>query len=178
MSNRKVILYIAMSLDGFIATEEHKLDWLFAVDGVGDNGFSKFYNTIDTILIGNTTYEWIMEQEKGNFPYKDKECYVFSRSVKDNTEYVSFINCDINNLINGLKSHDSKDIWVVGGGELFHTLLGEKLIDEIIVTIAPVLIGKGIPLFIESDFQTHLSLKKINQYNQFVELYYDVKVYL
>ena len=102
----------------------------------------------------------------------------FSRSIKDNTEYVNFINRDINNFINGLKSHDSKDIWVVGGGELFHTLLGEKLIDEIIVTIAPVLIGKGIPLFIESDFQTHLTLKKINQYNQFVELYYDVKVYL
>ena len=174
MSQRKLVLFIALSLDGYIATKEHSLDWLFAVEGEGDNGFSKFYDTVDTILIGRTTYEWIMDVEKGNFPYKGKECFVFSRTPKDDNEHVTFINDDVVHLVKNLKNKSGNNIWIVGGGDLLHTFIKENLVDEIMVTIAPVLIGTGIPLFKDNNFQTSLILRGINRYKQFVELHYEV----
>jgi len=72
-------LYFATSLDGYIATEDESLEWLFNVEGEGDNGYSEFYETVDTILMGNKTYEWIIRHETGEFPYKNKDCYVFTR---------------------------------------------------------------------------------------------------
>lgn len=174
MSQRKLVLYIASSLDGYIATEEHSLDWLFAVEGEGDNGISKFYETVDSILMGRVTYDWIMDYEKGEFPYKGKECYVFSKSRKEENEYVTFVNEDIPQFTKNLKNKNGKTIWLVGGGNLLDTFMKEKLVDEIIVTIAPVLIGSGIPLFKNYNFQTSLSLKEINRFNQFVELHYEV----
>lgn len=174
MSQRKLVLYIAASLDGYIATEEHNLDWLFAVEGEGDNGYSAFYDTVDTILIGRITYDWIMDHEKGAFPYKGKECYVFSRTKKDDNEHVAFVSDDVVEFAKDLKSKDGKSIWLVGGGNLLNTFIQEKLVDEIIVTIAPVLIGKGIPLFGNNSFQTPLTLTSINRFNQFVELWYEV----
>jgi dihydrofolate reductase len=77
---RNIVLFIAQSLDGYIATKEDSLDWLFKVEGEGDNGYSEFYEEIDTIIMGKRTYDWIMNYEKGQFPYKNKNCYVFSRS--------------------------------------------------------------------------------------------------
>jgi len=175
MSQRKLVLYIAASLDGYIATEEHSLDWLFAVEGEGDNGYSVFFESVDTILIGRITYDWIMEHEKGNFPYKGKECYVFTRTMKDDNEHVKFISEDVIQFSKDLKDKSGKSIWLVGGGDLLSTFIKEKLVDEIIVTIAPVLLGKGIPLFKDNGFQTLLSLTSINRFHQFVELRYDVK---
>ena len=174
MNQRKIILYIAASLDGYIATEEHSLDWLFSAEGKNDNGFSKFYDTVDTFLIGRATYDWIMNAEKGNFPYKGKECYVFSRMPKCNNEYVTFVNEDVITFTKNLKNNDGKNIWVVGGGELLHAFIKGQLVDELWITIAPVLLGKGIPLFKPTDNQTSLLLRKITQFNQFVELQYDV----
>ena len=174
MNQRKFVLYIATSLDGYIATKEHSLDWLFAVEGEGDNGLSKFYDTIDTILLGRTTYDWVMEQEKGDFPYKDKECYVFSRTERNDNQYVKFVNGDVVRFSKTLQSREGKNIWIVGGGVLLHAFIKQKIVNEIIITIAPILLGNGIPLFINTESQTHLSLKNINRYNQFIELHYDV----
>lgn len=176
MEQRKLVLYIASSLDGYIATNEHSLDWLFAVEGEGDNGYSysKFYETVDTILIGRVTYDWIIEHENGNFPYKGKECYVFSKTRKEDDEYVKFIDEDIARFVMDLKNKSGKKIWLVGGGNLLDAFIKEKLVDEFMITVAPVLLGKGIPLFKNNDFQTSLTLKNINRFNQFVELYYEV----
>lgn len=174
MSQRKLVLYIASSLDGYIATDEHNLDWLFAVEGEGDNGYAKFYNTVDTILIGRVTYDWIMEHEKGDFPYKGKECYVFSKTIKEDSQHVKFISNDVAKFTNDIKNQNGKNIWLVGGGNLLNTFIKEQLVDEIIINIAPVLLGKGIPLFSNNSIQTDLMLRNINRYNQFVELHYEV----
>ena len=174
MSQRKIVLYIAASLDGYIATEEHSLDWLFAAEGEGDNGFAEFYDTVDTFLLGRSTYDWIMKEEKGKFPYKGKECYVFSRAEANGNEYVKFVNEDIIQFVEELRSRQGKNIWVVGGGELLHTFIETKLLDELRITIAPVLLGRGIPLFKNNYFQTFLMLKNVFRYNQLVELQYEV----
>ncbi|MFA9559475.1 dihydrofolate reductase family protein [Evansella sp. AB-rgal1] len=171
---RKLVLFIATSLDGYIATKDESLDWLFKVEGEGDNGYSEFYETVDTVLIGKKTYDWIMKHETGEFPYKNRECYVFTRSPIEDTENVSFINEDITSFTNQLKNQVGKNIWIVGGGELLQCFIKEKLVDEIILTIAPTVIGNGIPLFKEGDFQLDLTLKGTRTFHQFVELHYAV----
>ncbi|WP_243292151.1 dihydrofolate reductase family protein [Bacillus sp. FJAT-47783] len=172
---RKIILFIAQSLDGYIATKEDSLDWLFNVEGEGDNGYSEFIDTVDTILIGKRTYDWIMKHENGKFPYRNKECYVFSRSAIQDTEHVKFVNGDIIRFTKSLKDAEGKNIWIVGGGDLLHTFLKEKLVDELILTVAPKIIGEGIPLFKAGDYQLDLSLKGTRTFNQFVELHYAIK---
>ena len=174
-SKRKLILYIATSLDGYIATEEDSLEWLFKTEGEGDNGYSEFYRTVDTILIGRRTYDWIIDKEKGNFPYKNKRCYVFSKSIHEKNEHVEFIYSDIVEFTNKIKESDGENIWIVGGGNLLHFFIKERLVDEFIITVAPTLIGRGIPLFKEIDFEIELKLKGMRQFNQFAELHYELK---
>lgn len=175
LSKRKLVLYIATSLDGYIATEDDSLEWLFKTEGEGDNGYSEFYNTVDTILIGRRTYDWIIEQEKGNFPYKNKKCYVFSKTESGKNENVEFINEDVVEFTNKIKRLDGGNIWLVGGGNLLHSFIKERLVDEFIITIAPTLIGHGIELFKKNDFELELKLRNIRKFNQFVELHYEVK---
>lgn len=173
MSSRKIVLYIAASLDGYIADENDNLDWLLNVEGEGDNGFGAFYDTVDTILMGRRTYDWIMSHED-IFPYIGKECFVFSKAAHENTDHVTFVNANAIELASELKSKDGKKIWLVGGSKLIDSFVSCKAIDELIINIAPVMIGKGIPLFLNNDAQTHLILKEIRRYNQFAELHYDV----
>lgn len=172
---RNIVLFIAQSLDGYIATKEDSLDWLFKVEGEGDNGYSEFYEEIDTIIMGKRTYDWIMKYEKGQFPYKNKDCYVFSRSQLEDTADVKFVNEDIVDFANSLKKEEGKNIWVVGGGELLHTFLKEELLDELFITIAPAIIGDGIPLFKSGDYELDLKLKGTRTFNQFVEIHYTVE---
>ncbi|MGG0657662.1 dihydrofolate reductase family protein [Rummeliibacillus pycnus] len=175
IENRKLILFIAMSLDGYIATEDESLEWLDNVEGEGDTGYSEFLETVDTILMGRKTYDWVMKNIEGEFPYKNEECYVFTKSSIEDTEYVKFINKDVLSFTNELKKADGKNIWLVGGGELIHSFIKKKLIDEMIITVAPVIIGNGIPLFLNSEDQMNLSLIGTRKYNQFVSLHYKVK---
>ncbi len=175
ISNRKVVLYIAASLDGYIATKEDSLQWLFDVEGEGDNGYSEFYETIDTILIGRRTYDWVMEAEKGKFPYENKQCYVFSKTMSGKHDNVEFVNEDVVTFTNRIKEVKGSNIWVVGGGDLLHSFIKENLVDEFIITIAPTILGKGIPLFKDVGFETKLTLKSVKKYNQFAELHYVLK---
>ncbi|MGM0523005.1 MAG: dihydrofolate reductase family protein [Bacillota bacterium] len=172
---RKVVLFIASSLDGYIATEEESLDWLMRVEGEGDNGFSEFYDTVDTVLMGKKTYDWVMRQDLEQFPYMGKATFVFTRSAVKDTDDVSFVNKDIESFMRQLKTKDGQNIWLVGGGDLVQSFLQGALIDEIIMTIAPTLLGKGIPLFKKQDVSVDLDLKGVRNFNQFVELHYEVK---
>ncbi len=169
---RSVILYIATSLDGYIATDDESLEWLFRVEGEGDNGYSEFYNTVDTIIMGRKTYDWIMKEEKGHFPYENKKCYVFSKSAHDFNEQVEFVSCDIIDFISRLKSGNGGGIWIVGGGNLIAPLVQENAVDEYIITIAPKIIGSGIPLFRRQFVEVGLELKSVRRFGQFVELHY------
>jgi len=147
---RQVILYIAASLDNFIARTDGNVDWLSSPEFLipdEDYGYGNFYPTIDTTLMGNSTYRFIMDQDVP-FPYPDKTNYVFSRSAKNrDTEFVRFISQDPVNFVRQLKQETGKDIWLVGGGQINTILLNNDLIDKIILTIIPMTLGEGIPLF-------------------------------
>ena len=173
--NRKVVLFIAATLDGYIATEDDSLEWLFHVEGEGDNGISEFYDTVDTVIMGKRTYDWLLDQEIEEFPYKDSDSYVYTTSDMPDNEDVKFVNGKVSELVHELKEKKGKKIWIVGGGQVIHEDLEQGLIDEITVTVAPVILGKGIPLFEKGDYQYDLEFKGSREFNQFVELNYAVK---
>ena len=170
--SRNVILFIAQSLDGYIATDDESLDWLFRVEGEGDNGYLEFYDTVDTILMGRRTYDWILREEKGRFPYEGKTCHIFSKTAHEPDTHVAFVSGDVVAFVNALKASEGKSIWIVGGGELIAPLVQANAIDEYIITLAPVLIGSGIPLFKRRPSEVGLVLGGVRRFGQFVELHY------
>ena len=156
--NRKVVLYIAESLDGFIAKEDNDISWLSIVEKTNeDYGYNDFVNTIDTVIMGRKTYEKVLSFGI-EFPHKFKKCYVLSRTLEGTNENVQFYDGNINGLIKILKSESGKSIFVDGGAEVVREFRNENLIDEYIISIIPVLLGKGIRLFKDADMENKLKL--------------------
>jgi dihydrofolate reductase len=168
---RKVVLFIATSLDGFIAKENGDINWLNEVQGEGDNGFTEFYNAIDTIIMGRTTYEHVLTLAD-DFPHSDKKCYVFSNSKIGKDEYVEFVRGDIVKFTRNLQQLDGVNIWLVGGSGLLDQFLKENLVDEFIITLAPIILGNGIPLFKKDNPELTLSFKGSRHFGEFVQLHY------
>ena len=149
---RKVRLFIASSLDGYIAREDGSVDWLFSD---ADYGYSECYGSIDAVVMGRKTYEKSLEFEE--YPFRGKKAYVFSRSAKKKgVEFVS----DVVGFMKKLVRSKGKDIWLVGGSEIVSTFLNEGLIDEIILSVHPVILGRGIPLFKNVWKEVWLKLQK------------------
>ncbi|AOM84368.1 dihydrofolate reductase family protein [Salisediminibacterium beveridgei] len=169
---RKLILFIACSLDGYIATADESLDWLESVEGEGDNGYAAFYETVDTVVMGRKTCDWIKKLNLTEFPYAGKACYVFSRTRSGRTDEVTWVNEDPVPFINRLKEAPGRNIWLVGGGNLLQAMTAHDLVDEYIVTIAPVILGGGIPLFPTGTRTVNLELVSTKSFNQFTELHY------
>lgn len=147
---RKIILNTAVSLDNYIARPDGSVDWLNDPDYElpdEDYGLGAFYKSIDTTLMGNNTYQEILGFDVP-FPYPDTANYVFTRSNEHrDTEYVRFINEDPVSFVKELRKGTGKDIWLVGGGQLNALLLENNLIDLLILTLIPCILGQGIPLF-------------------------------
>ena len=142
---RRLKLYIATSLDGYIAGPNGEIDWLEA-GGNLDYGYRELYSSIDTTLMGTATYRLTLTVD--DFPYPDKTNYVFTRGTPPpDTAYVRFISGDIARFVRSLKEQSGNDIWLVGGGQINTVMLNEALIDEIILTLFPLVLGEGIPLF-------------------------------
>lgn len=140
---RKVILFIASSLDGYIARTSGSVDWLFTDQ---DYGYTDFLAGVDTILMGRRTYEQVLSF--GEYPYKDIQGYVFSKVRAGETdEHVTFISGDPAGFVEGLKSSTGKDIWLVGGAAVIQLFMVHDLIDEFMIFVHPIILGKGIPLF-------------------------------
>ena len=171
--SREVILYIAASLDGFIAKEDDDLQWLEETEGEGDNGYSEMYDSIDTTIMGKRTYDYVMEHAEA-FPYPDKKNYVFSTSVQGSTEYVDFVHEDVVAFTKKLKEQQGSKIWMVGGSDILDAFIKENLIDEYIITVTPHILGAGIPLFRGNNPQIDLVLVDTICFGQFVQLHYRV----
>ena len=161
---RKLLLHIAISLDGKIARVNGDVDWLDAIphkEGV-DYGFYEMYNSIDTTIQGNKTYQKVLSWDIP-FPYKGKKNYVFTTNTElQDNEDVRFIAKDHIEFVKNLKQEEGKDIWLIGGGQINAMLLKVNLIDELQIFIKPIVIPDGIPLFGELllDQQFELSSSK------------------
>ena len=146
---RTVQLYIAISLDGFIAKPDGDVKWLEEIPNPDktDHGYADFYADLDTTLMGFKTYDKVLGYGIEN-PYPTTTNYVFSRnsSHADNDEY-RFISQDPVEFTKQLKAQPGKNIWLIGGGQINTLLLNAGLIDEFLVFVMPIILGKGIPLF-------------------------------
>ena len=145
--NRKLILYIATSVDGYIAGPDDDLGFLSTVDKPGeDYGYGAFIDTVDTVILGRRTYDWVMKHVN-TFPHADKESYIITRTPRPAIGNINFYTGDLTALVSRLKQKAGKNIFCDGGAEVVHALLKENLIDELIISIVPVLLGGGTRLF-------------------------------
>jgi dihydrofolate reductase len=146
-SKRRVILYIAASVDGFIAKTDGDIAWLSQVDAPPeDYGYAEFVKTVDTVIMGRKTYDKVLGFG-AEFPHKDRKVFVLSRKKKGADANVTFASGDPAKLIARLRKQEGKDIFCDGGAQVVHALLKKDLIDVLVVSLIPVLLGDGIPLF-------------------------------
>ncbi len=171
---RKVILQLAVSLDGYIEGPNGEFDWCFTDQ---DYGMSAFFKRIDSTFMGRKTYELaraMQDEAPPGFP-KFKE-YVFSNTLTEVKEEVILINGDIKKKVEKIKKEKGKDIWLFGGAELISLLMNLHLVDEIILAVHPVILGSGKALFSEIKERTWLMLTDHKIYpNGLAFLIYTVK---
>ncbi len=170
---RKLLLYIATSLDGYIAGENDDLSFLEVVEQEGeDYGYAEFINTVDTIVLGRKTYDKIISI---GFPYPAniEKIYVITRSARPADGRVEFYTGDPVQLINDLKKQPGKHIFCDGGAEIVNQLLKAGLFDEYTVSIIPVLLGGGVRLFKDGWDTRNLTLIAAKSFPKgLVQLYY------
>jgi len=148
---RKLSLFIAASLDSYIAKPNDDLSFLKSIEKEGeDYGYAEFMATIGTIIVGRRTYDYVLK-EIGPFHYDNGErrVFVITRTPKPAVGMTTFYAGNLTALIQGLKSESGKNIYCDGGAEIINELLKNDLIDEIIISIIPILVGSGTRLFKE-----------------------------
>ena len=162
----QIILNMSLSVDGFIAAESG--DSAFALETLKkDTLFNNFYESIDSIVIGRRTYDYL----KQNAPkmLKEKHIFVITHYLRQQEGNAVFIHENIAKTLNELKKNASKNIWLFGGAQAANVLLKEGLVDQMILTTAPILLGNGIRLFDgEGDIQ-NLKLEESRTFDGYVQ---------
>ena len=175
---RRVTLHMVSSLDGFIAKKDNTVSWLDSRGSVYDAGVSisveeaaAFVKTIDCYVLGSHTYEHALEL---GWPYGDTPTVVVTgRKLSSTRKSVEFYSGDLKTLVDIKLAPRYRNIWLVGGAMLSQRFLSLGLVDEIRLTIAPVLLGEGLRLFGDSLTEERWDLKNVVAYkNGFVELTY------
>lgn len=163
---RTLSIFIATSLDGYIAKPNNDLSFLKLVEKDGeDYGYAKFTATIDTIIVGRKTYDWV-NKEIGSSHYDngDRNVYVITRTEKPGVGKTTFYTGNLTELVKKLKSENGKNIYCDGGAEIINELLKNDLIDECIISIIPVLVGNGIRLFQDNRPEHELELISVKSF--------------
>jgi dihydrofolate reductase len=161
---RKVILYIAMSADGYIAGPDDDLSFLKLAEAEGeDYGYAAFRAHVDTVILGRRTFDWVV-REVGAFPEKEREVYVLTRTPRAPEGNIHFYTGDIGALVSMLRARAGRDIHLDGGGQVIREFLARGLVDELILFVIPVLLGDGTRLFQPPYPYAHLLLRRTEHY--------------
>ncbi|MFN3782568.1 MAG: dihydrofolate reductase family protein [Spirosomataceae bacterium] len=174
-NTRKLTVYIAMSLDGFIAKPGDDLSFLARVEKEGeDYGYSSFYERVDTVIMGRKTYDWVYSMT-GEIPHPDKKLFVCTRQAEIQKEDTSYFSGDISSLVRELKKEAGKDIFCDGGAEIVQYLRKNQLIDEWIISVIPIFLGSGVRLFDAENKEEELELLSATTFEKgLVQLHYRV----
>ena len=172
---RKVILYIAMSLDGYIADKNGGVAWLSGdgSDPKNPGSYPEFIDQVDTILLGYRTYSQIVtELSPETWCYSGKQSYVITHKQLESTDEIIFTGEHPAALIEKLKHQDGRTIWVCGGADIAGQVMEAGLIDEYCINIIPTVLGDGIRLFKNTEAPVPLTLVSTRSYNGIVDLVY------
>ena len=154
---RKVILQLAVSLDGYIEGPNGEYDWCFLDQ---DYGMSEFFRRIDSVFMGRKSYELALTMGDVEMPHPKLTEYVFSTTLNQVKSGAILIKEDIEAKVRRIKNELGKDIWLFGGASLTASLLNLGLVDEIILAVHPIILGSGKPLF--SNIQNRIGLTLIH----------------
>ena len=176
--------YTATSLDGFIATEDDSLEWLFPLGDLNDSSYPEFISGVGALAMGSATYEWVlrnagkMTAETGSpWPYT-QPAWVFSSRPQSPVQgaAIRFVKGDVREVHAEMRAAaGNRNIWIVGGGDLAGQFYDAGLLDEIIVQIGSVTLGKGKPLFPRRALSPNLRLVSVRQMGSgMAELRYEV----
>lgn len=176
--------YTASSLDGFIATEDHSLEWLLQLGDIEDTGYADFIREVGAVAMGSSTYEWVLRHavkpgtdEEGEWPYTQPAWVFSSRELpRVPGADIRFVSGDVRPVHAEMESQKvAENIWLIGGGDLVGQFYDAGLLDELIITIGSVTLGAGKPLLPREIAFPPLQLTAVKQLGPgFVELRYDV----
>lgn len=172
---RKISLFIAMSLDGYIADNNGSVDWLkgHGEDTHNIDTYSDFVKDIDTVLMGwNTYHQIVTELSPNKWVYEDFNTFVITHKEYISSEKIQFVNTNPVDLIEKLKMKNGKGIWICGGANIVQQLVNKDVIDCYYITVIPTLLGSGIRLFKKVENQIELKLTGTQTYNGMAELIY------
>lgn len=157
---RKLSLFIATSLDGYIAKPNDDLSFLKLIEKEGeDYGYAEFTSTIDTIIIGRKTFDYVLKEiGASHYDNGEKDVYVITRTERPGMGKIQFYTGNLTELVQKLKSQNGKNIYCDGGAEIINELLKNDLIDEFIISVIPVLVGSGTRLFKDGRPEQQLEL--------------------
>lgn len=176
----------ATTLDGFLATPEHSLDWLFEVPGAdeAESAIPDFMDGVGVLAMGSSTYEWVVRHESlvdrpevWTAWYADRPTWVFTHRALPIVKgaNITFTQAPVDQVhAEMLAAAGDKDIWLMGGGDLVGQFADRGLLDRIVATVAPVTLGQGAPLLPRELRANRLRLVSAVQRGQFAELTYDV----
>jgi len=169
---RNVILNVAVSLDGYISGEKGEYDWCFTDQ---DYGMKEFFARIDATLIGRKTYDLMVKMGEQLYPALTN--YVFSRTIQHSkAKNVHIVSEDVAAFVRKLKDTKGKGIWLFGGAELIHACLEDNLVDEAMLSIHPIILGGGKPVFGKRSARLNLTLAHSKKYSSgLIQLVYKVK---
>src|SRR5690606_3842341 len=163
---RKLSLFIAMSLDGYIAKPNDDLSFLNIVEQEGeDYGYTEFTNEVDTLIVGRKTYDYVLKEiGPSHYDNGQRDVYVITRTERPQVGRTMFYTGDITHLVKRLKSENGKNIYCDGGAELINELLKIDVIVELIISVIPIMIGDVIKLFQDGRSEQLLQLVQVKTY--------------
>jgi dihydrofolate reductase len=160
---RKIILQLAVSLDGFIEGPKGEYDWCFTDQ---DYGLKEFFTRIDSMFLGRKSYELLLTMGDDAMPGMPKLTgYVFSTTLKEVRPGAILVNGDTEAEVKKIKHAPGKDIWLFGGASLTTSLLNLGLVDEISLAVHPIILGAGKPLFSDINNRVPLTLAGTKAYS-------------
>lgn len=172
----KSTYYVAASLDGFIAEADGGVGFLDVVGEEQDpQPYNDFFASVDAMVMGKRTYDQVLGF--GVWPYGETRCLVMTHeSIGSDHESVTAFQGGPREVIGELQASNHEHLWVVGGGNIASQFLANSLLDQLIVTIIPVILGKGIPLVSEIPTMSELSLEAHTPRGEkMIELKYSVR---
>jgi dihydrofolate reductase len=172
---RTLSLFIATSLDGYIAKPNDDLSFLKSVEKEGeDYGYAEFTATIDTIIVGRKTYDYVLKEiGPSHYDNGERTIYVITSKERPAVGKTIFYTGSVTALVRQLKNESGKNIYCDGGAELVNALLKSDLIDEFIISVVPVLVGNGIQLFKDGRPEQQLQLVNAKTFSTgLIQLHY------